>query len=79
MSALRTLSALMKADILERTRGYSFLVTIAAALYLGYLVNDGTIGSEHGELPAGAEFGLDRNGGCALHHDVRRPCRILCR
>ena len=48
MSALRTLSALMKADILERTRGYSFLVTIAAALYLGYLVNDGTIGVNMG-------------------------------
>jgi len=43
MSARRTLAALMKADILERTRRYSFLVTIAATLYLGYLVNDGTI------------------------------------
>jgi hypothetical protein len=43
MKLLRTLAALMKADILERTRRYSFLVTIAAALYLAYLVNDGTI------------------------------------
>jgi hypothetical protein len=43
MSALRTLAELMKADIRERTRRYSFLVTIAATLYLGYLVNDGTI------------------------------------
>ena len=43
MKPLRTLAALMKADILERTRRYSFLVTIAASLYLAYLVNDGTI------------------------------------
>ena len=43
MRGMRTLAALMKADILERTRRYSFLVTIAAALYLAYLVNDGTI------------------------------------
>ena len=48
MSTLRTLASLMKADILERTRSYSFLVTIAATLYLGYLVNDGTIGVHMG-------------------------------
>jgi hypothetical protein len=40
---VRTLLELMKADIRERTRSYSFLVTIAATLYLGYLVKDGTI------------------------------------
>lgn len=40
---MRTLLELMKADIRERTRSYSFLVTIAATLYLGYLVRDGTI------------------------------------
>ena len=40
---MRTLLELMKADIRERTRSYSFLVTIAATLYLGYLVKDGTI------------------------------------
>ena len=40
---LRTLPEFVKADIRERTRRYSFLVTIAATLYLGYLVKDGTI------------------------------------
>ncbi len=48
MKPLGTLAAFMKADILERTRRYSFLVTIAAALYLAYLVNDGTIGVHMG-------------------------------
>ncbi len=43
MSALRVIAELMKADIRERTRRYSFLVTIAATLYLVYLVWDGTI------------------------------------
>jgi hypothetical protein len=43
MRSLRALAEIMKADIRERTRRYSFLVTIAATLYLGYLVNDGTI------------------------------------
>ena len=48
MKPLKTLAALMKADILERTRSYSFLVTVAATLYLGYLVNDGTVGVHMG-------------------------------
>lgn len=48
MRALRTLIELMKADIRERTRSYSFLVTIAATLCLGYLVKDGTIGVSMG-------------------------------
>lgn len=52
MSAVRTLAALMKADILERTRRYSFLVTVAATLYMGYLVNDGTIGVQMGNCQA---------------------------
>ncbi len=44
MRTLRTLAEMMKADVRERTRSYSFLVTIAATLYLVYLVSDGTIG-----------------------------------
>jgi hypothetical protein len=44
MKTLRALAEFMKADIRERTRSYSFLVTVAATLYLGYLVMDGTIG-----------------------------------
>jgi hypothetical protein len=40
----RTLYQLIRADVLERTRRYSFLVTVAATVYLGYLVSDGTLG-----------------------------------
>ncbi|HTY59652.1 MAG TPA: hypothetical protein VMF59_12595 [Bacteroidota bacterium] len=43
MRTMRVLAELMKADVRERTRRYSFLVTIAATLYLVYLVRDGTI------------------------------------
>jgi hypothetical protein len=43
MRTMRILAELMKADVRERTRRYSFLVTIAATLYLVYLVKDGTI------------------------------------
>jgi hypothetical protein len=43
MRTMRVLAELMKADVRERTRRYSFLVTIAASLYLAYLVNDGTV------------------------------------
>ena len=43
MKTIRILAELMKADVRERTRRYSFLVTIAAALFLAYLVNDGTV------------------------------------
>lgn len=61
MRALRTLVELMKADVRERTRGYSFLVTIAATLYLGYLVKDGTIGVRLGKyqpMPNSAWTGM---------------------
>ncbi len=44
MSTLRTLFQLIKADALERIRRKSFLVIVAATLYLGYLVATGTIG-----------------------------------
>lgn len=40
----RTLYHLIRADVLERTRRYSFLVTVVAAVYLGYLVSEGTLG-----------------------------------
>jgi hypothetical protein len=40
----RTLYHLIRADVLERTRRYSFLVTVVATVYLGYLVSEGTVG-----------------------------------
>lgn len=40
----RTLYHLIRADVLERTRRYSFLVTVVATVYLGYLVSEGTLG-----------------------------------
>lgn len=40
----RTLYHLIRADVLERARRYSFLVTVAATIYLGYLVSEGTLG-----------------------------------
>ncbi len=39
-----TLYQLIRADVLERTRRYSFLVTVVATVYLGYLVSEGTLG-----------------------------------
>lgn len=48
MRTVRILAEFMKADVRERTRRYSFLVTIAASLYLAYLVNDGTVGVRMG-------------------------------
>ena len=43
MSNLRVLYHLARADFLERTRRYSFLVMLGLALYLGYQVNVGQI------------------------------------
>lgn len=40
----RTLYQLIRADVLERTRRYSFLVTVVATVYLGYLVSEGILG-----------------------------------
>jgi hypothetical protein len=40
---LRTVASLILADFLERVRRYSFLVTMLAAVYLGYAVNAGYI------------------------------------
>jgi hypothetical protein len=48
MMAARTLYQLVRADVLERTRRYTFLLTVAAAVYLGYLVGDGTMGIHMG-------------------------------
>jgi hypothetical protein len=42
-SRARILYHLARADFLERVRGYSFLVTLAFALYLGYLAATGQI------------------------------------
>jgi hypothetical protein len=44
MSALRVLWHLQRADFLERLRRYSFLVTLAATVWLGYLVGTGKLG-----------------------------------
>ncbi len=43
MSDLRVLYHLARADFLERTRRYSFLIMLGLALYLGYQVNVGQI------------------------------------
>lgn len=43
MSRLRVLWHLMRADFLERVRRYSFLMTLAFAVYLGYAVSTGQL------------------------------------
>lgn len=44
MSTIRVLWHLLRADFLERLRRYSFLVTLAATVWLGYLVGTGKLG-----------------------------------
>jgi hypothetical protein len=44
MNAPRVLWHLMRADFLERLRRYSFLVTLAATVWLGYFVGTGKLG-----------------------------------
>jgi ABC-type transport system involved in multi-copper enzyme maturation permease subunit len=48
MNTLRILYHLALADFYERTRRYSFLLILAAAIYLGVLVNNGTMGMDLG-------------------------------
>lgn len=48
MNTMRTLYHLALADFYERARRYSFLLTLAAAIYLGVLVNNGTMGLDLG-------------------------------
>lgn len=43
MSTLRVLYHMARADFYERTRRYSFLIMLGLIVYLGYLVNDGTL------------------------------------
>jgi ABC-type transport system involved in multi-copper enzyme maturation permease subunit len=43
MSSLRAVYHITRADFLERTRRYSFLIMLGLVLYLGYLVNIGQI------------------------------------
>ena len=43
MNTLRTIGEIMRADFLERVRRPSFLVTMVAAVYLGYAVNAGYV------------------------------------
>ncbi len=43
MTHVATLLALVKADVVERARRTSFLLTLCLALYLGYAVNSGQI------------------------------------
>jgi len=43
MNIMRTLYHMARADFHERTRRYSFLLILAAAIYMGVLVNNGTI------------------------------------
>jgi ABC-type transport system involved in multi-copper enzyme maturation permease subunit len=48
MKTLRILYHLALADFYERTRRYGFLLTLAAAIFLGVLVNNGTLGMDLG-------------------------------
>ena len=43
MNTMRVLYHLALADFFERTRRFSFLLTLAAVIYLGVLVNNGTV------------------------------------
>ncbi len=61
MNPSRVLYQIARADFLERVRRYGFLVTLSAAVYLGFLVNAGTIGLSLGNyrgLPNSAWIGL---------------------
>jgi len=44
MNTSRVLWHMLRADFLERVRRYSFLVTLAATVWLGYLVGSGKLG-----------------------------------
>jgi len=46
----RTIWHLLRADFLERVRRYSFLVTLAATVWLGYLVGTGKLGVWIGDV-----------------------------
>ncbi len=48
MNTLRTLYHLALADFFERARRYSFLLTLAVIIFLGVLVNNGTMGMDLG-------------------------------
>ncbi len=48
MNTLRVLYHLALADFYERARRHSFLLTLAAVIYLGVLVNNGTVSLELG-------------------------------
>ena len=50
MNTVRVLYHLALADFYERTRRYSFLLVLAAVIYLGVLVNNGTLGLELGAI-----------------------------
>jgi ABC-type transport system involved in multi-copper enzyme maturation permease subunit len=48
MNTIRVLYHLAVADFLQRARRYSFLLILAAVIYLGVLVNNGTMGMDLG-------------------------------
>ena len=50
MNTVRTLYHLALADFYERARRYSFLLTLAAVIVLGVLVNNGTLGMDLGQI-----------------------------
>ena len=50
MKTLSILYHLALADFFERTRRYSFLLILAGVIYLGVLVNNGTLGLELGSI-----------------------------
>jgi len=56
MSRSRALYHMVRADFLERVRRYSFLLTLAFSVYLGYAVNSGQV-----TLRLGAYRGVDNS------------------
>jgi len=50
MNAMRIFYHLALADFYERARRYSFLLTLAAVIFLGVLVNNGTLGMDLGQI-----------------------------
>jgi hypothetical protein len=48
MKTLRILYHLVRADFYERARRYGFLLTLAAVIFLGVLVNNGALGMDMG-------------------------------
>ena len=61
MNTIQVLYHLALADLYERTRRYGFLLTLAAVIFLGVLVNNGTLGVDLGS-PESTHLGIRYRG-----------------